>query len=381
MIDSDVRLPRLLIVTGIFPPDHGGPATYVPEMAKALAETLEVIAVVTLSERLDHDDSAYPFRVIRIRRKVPRLLRVPRTILLLRRLAAGADIVYLNGLVFEGIVAGKLLRRRPVVVKVVGDLIWERARASGTSDATIEEFQRHPGGLKWRLLRRLQCWYLARADRIITPSRYLARLVASWTGRPERIACIRNAVHMPAPADAAGDKAYDLITVARLVPWKGLPELVELAARRGWRLLIVGDGPLRSALAERIARLGAGDCAIMTGHVDRGAVPDLLRRARVFVLNSTYEGLPHVVLEAMAVGTPVVATDAGGSGEVVRDGDTGRLVPAGDPSSLERAIAELLANPEVADRLAAAAGRRLAAEFSFDRMVEQTAALLVRASC
>src|SRR6185503_14029509 len=112
---------KVLLVTGIFPPDAGGPARYVPQMASALARQHEVVAVVTLSDRLDHDDRAFGFRVVRIARNQNRQLRRWRTVRTIAREAGRADVVYLNGLVLEGKVATRLLARRPTVIKVVGD--------------------------------------------------------------------------------------------------------------------------------------------------------------------------------------------------------------------------------------------------------------------
>ena len=104
------------------------------------------------------------------------------------------------------------------------------------------------------------------------------------------------------------------------------------------------------------------------------------READVFVLNSSYEGLPHVVLEAMAAGTPVIATDAGGTAEVVRHGETGLLVKVGDTSGLRQRLNELYADPQRARQLVAGARAMIEREFSFEGMVTATEHLLTRAA-
>ncbi|MGB0630565.1 MAG: glycosyltransferase family 4 protein [Alphaproteobacteria bacterium] len=367
--------PRLLIVTGIFPPDHGGPSTYVPAMASALSKDFEILAVVTGSDVSGYDDAGYPFPVIRILRSAPKLLRLPKTVFLLRRLARDADIVYLNGMVLEGVVACKLLRRRPVAVKVVGDRIWEMARNASATDGTIEAFQQTPGSLKWRFLHRLQAWYTGRADRTIVPSRYLAGIVSGW-GIPEsKIDCIYNAVTRADPAPERNE-TWDIVTVCRLVPWKGLEALIDVAAKNDWRTRIVGDGPLRGDLLQRIERLGAADKIELVGEVAQDAVLPLMCASKVFVLNSSYEGLPHVVLEAMHAGTAVIATDVGGTGEVVKDGNTGRLVPEGDRDKLESAIRSLLEDEKLRRSLARDARALIDTEFSFATMYGKTAKAL-----
>lgn len=370
--------PKLLIVTGIFPPDHGGPSTYVPMIAEALAESFEILAVVTGSDSARHDDNAYPYPVVRIRRSTAKLIRLPRTILHLSRLARTADVVYLNGMVLEGIVACKLLRRRPVVVKVVGDRIWEIARNIEATHDTIEAFQRKRPGLKWWLLHKLQGWYTARADRVIVPSNYLGRIVSGWGVPSCRIVCIYNASRLQSsPADGA-EKSYDIVTVCRLVPWKGLEPLVDAAVRGCLSARIVGDGSLRDALDIRIRRHGAENSIILEGAVPQDEIFGLLRRARIFVLNSSYEGLPHVVLEAMAAGTPVIATDVGGTGEVVLDGKTGILIPVGDVAALTAAIARLLEDDSLRARLVGNAHELIEEQFSLDTMCRRTSALLMK---
>jgi glycosyltransferase involved in cell wall biosynthesis len=104
-----------------------------------------------------------------------------------------------------------------------------------------------------------------------------------------------------------------------------------------------------------------------------------MRSARVFVLNSTYEGLPHIVLEAKQAGLPVVATAVGGTPEVIEDGTDGILVPAGRDEALEAAIAGLLDDPERARALVAAGLSQIATRFSVEAMVEATERVIAKA--
>jgi glycosyltransferase involved in cell wall biosynthesis len=286
-------------------------------------------------------------------------------------------VVYANGLVLETIVAARLLTRRPVVAKIVGDLIWERARNAGLG-FELEAFQTARLPVAWRLLRWLQGAYLCRCAAIIVPSRFLARIVAGWGVTPARIAVVMNAAD-PAP-DPASDAPphYDVVTVARLVPWKGVAPLIALAARRGWRLLVIGDGPLGDDLRRSANRLRAA--VTFAGRVPQEDVSRLMRSARVFVLNSTYEGLPHIVLEAKQAGLPVVATAVGGTPEVIKDGQDGLLVPAGEDAALEAAIAGLLGDPDWARAIVAAGRRQIIGQFSVDGMVDATERVLVAAT-
>jgi glycosyltransferase involved in cell wall biosynthesis len=370
---------RILFVTAIFPPDHGGPASYVPAMAKALGErNHDIVAVVTLSDALEEDDGDFDFPVVRLPRALNRFLRMLSTVTTIYRLSKSADVVYLNGLVLEGIVACKVLATRPVVVKVVGDLIWEKWRNKVHYASDLDTFQSQRLPLKWTLLRAVQSWYTAKADAVITPSRYLAGVVAGWNVPQARVHVVYNAVpRSEATAPRLSREAFDLVTAARLVPWKGIAELIELAKQANWSLKIIGDGPLRSDLQRLAAQAGVtGPRIVFTGHIPHESVASELSSAAVFVLNSSYEGLPHIVLEAMVMGLPVVATGAGGTPEVVNHGTDGFLVPVGNKAALRERLSELLSDRELRFRFGNAGRRNVQRRFSFETMVRDTEAVL-----
>jgi glycosyltransferase involved in cell wall biosynthesis len=365
---------RVLVVTGIFPPDHGGPASYVPAMARGLMQLgHEIVSVVTLSDHVQHDDRYLGYPVRRLPRKWFKPLRWIQTVFAIRSQARTADVIFLNGLVLEGILATKVFGCQPTVIKVVGDLIWEKARNSGATHLELDAFQTALLPLRWRLLRWLQGWYTARADALITPSRYLAGIVADWKVDATRVHIVYNAVTLP-PAPRTNGGSYDLVTIARLVPWKGLADLIEVASELGLRLRIVGDGPLRSELENLAMKRGAQ--VSFAGHVARDQIPDEIRSARLFVLNSSYEGLPHIVLEAKAAGVAVLASSAGGTPETIHHGVDGWLVPVNDKEALAAGIRQLLSNDKARADLAKAGLRQVAEHFTFSAQIAATAAVL-----
>ena len=366
---------NVLIVTGIFPPDHGGPATYVPSIAKGLHQLgHKIVAVVTLSDHLNHEDREYHFPVVRILRGRTKAVRWPQTIALIARLARHADVVYLNGLVLEGILATKVLCRRPVVVKVVGDLIWEKAQRSGSWRWSLDEFQKASLPLTIRFLRKLQGWYIAQADAVITPSHYLAKIVAGWGVHSSRIRVIYNAVSEPLADQSFPPTRYDLITVGRLAPWKGISELIEVASELKVTLRIAGDGPLREEL-EALARRRNAQVSF-AGHVAHERIFHEIRSAKLFVLNSSYEGLPHVVLEAKAAGVAVLATAVGGTVETIHHGIDGWLVPVAEKAALEQAIRLLLNDDTLRTQLAEAGLRQVRTQFSAAAQLQMTETVL-----
>jgi len=158
-----------------------------------------------------------------------------------------------------------------------------------------------------------------------------------------------------------------IVTVARLSYEKGLPTLVEAAVALAKQhptavTAIAGEGPIRAELDARIASAGLADRVRLVGF--RADVPAVLAAADVFCLPSYMEGLPNALLEASAVGLPVVATQVGGIPELVVANETGLLVPPRRPDRLADAIARLLNDPPLARRMGQAARRRIVEGFS-----------------
>ena len=161
-------------------------------------------------------------------------------------------------------------------------------------------------------------------------------------------------------------------TVCRLVPLKHVDDLLRAAAvvrrdRPGLRLVVVGDGPQRAVLEAEAERLGLRGAARFLG--ERADIPELLAAMDVFVHPSESEGHPNAVLEAMASGLPVIAAAIPGVDELVRDGETGVLVPPGDPAELARAIGALLDRPDLAGELGLAGQALIARQFDVTTMV------------
>jgi len=156
-----------------------------------------------------------------------------------------------------------------------------------------------------------------------------------------------------------------VLCVARLVEKKGIDVLVDAAAllaaaHPGLRVDIVGDGPLRAELALQVDRLGLGHVVHLHGALRSDEVTECYRRAAMLVMpcrvaaSGDRDGMPTVILEAMAVGLPVVSTDTVGIGETVRHREAGLLVAPDDPSALAAAIGHLLDDPSSGARLGAA---------------------------
>jgi glycosyltransferase involved in cell wall biosynthesis len=224
---------------------------------------------------------------------------------------------------------------------------------------------------------------LARRDRVVGVGRAVRRALIDNEGIPaRRVGVVYNGVDVdgvaaaPDPAIArrelgAAPTDFVLLQVARLDYLKDHPTAVRTLARVAAvapqaRLVLVGDGPERAAIESQVQALG------MSGHVrllgTRSDVGRLLHGADAFLLTSTSEGIPLTVIEAMAAGLPVVSTDVGGVREVVADGETGLLAPAGDDAALTAHVLRLAGDADLRRRMGAAGRTRAKDHFDEPRM-------------
>ena len=222
------------------------------------------------------------------------------------------------------------------------------------------------------------------ADRIICVSQNVADFAAKEIGLPaDRLVVIPNGIDTSVfrPALAPSTKATGQLTigyVGRLQKVKGVHFLIDAFARLvseypHLQLQLVGDGSERAALAQQAQALGVSDNIHFLGI--RADMPALYPTFDLFVLPSLWEGMPNVALEAMACGVPVIATNTGGTPEVVQTGRSGILVAPGDVTALYEAMAMLIADAEMQCRLAQAGRRFVEQTFSINQTVASTVTL------
>jgi glycosyltransferase involved in cell wall biosynthesis len=193
-----------------------------------------------------------------------------------------------------------------------------------------------------------------------------------------RLRTIKNGIDVDRFPFSGPDPSGPIVAVARLSPEKDLANLVRAVALAAWdepglRLEIAGDGPCLPELEELVAELGVDERITFLGEIRD--VPALLARASLFVLPSRSEGIPLTLLEAMARGLPAVATRVGGIPEVVVDGETGLLVPSGDPVALAQAIRRIRHDPGRGLRMGQAGRQHVEQHFDIRRMVGDYEAL------
>ena len=389
---------RIVIVSNLFPPDIGGPATYVPRIAQELQARGHLVTVVGGSPpghdpRTDRD--AWPFSVHRVSRGLPLPIRLLVALWVLLKTAWRADCLYVQGLSGPEMVAVLFawVLRRPVVLKTVGDNAWEYAIRLQLTDDGIVEFQTGSYGWQVSAVRAMVRWFARRVTRLIVPSHFLGGLVQGWGVDRTSVRVVTNALTTRVASEAERLQArstvkYELgrsgpfiVTVARLYPWKNLDVMIRLVPKFPplATLIIIGDGPERKRLEMIIQREGLSRRVVLTGGISHAETQRYLMAADAFVLNTRYEGLSHVLLEAMGAGAPSAVSNVGGNPEVIRDEENGLLFEVDDRTGIAHAMARLLGDRELSERMRRQAAVGVKA-YRWPVLVEQTARTLEEAA-
>jgi glycosyltransferase involved in cell wall biosynthesis len=371
---------KVLIVSGIWPPDIGGPASHGPDLGRFLAQRGHRVRAV--ASTADGRPELFGFPVRPVRRDRPLPVRLPAALVSATAAARGADVVYGTGGMHTRTAIAAALTGRPLVVKLVNDPAYDRARRLGFFDGSVEEFERAHRDPRIRALKAARLFAFTRATRIVTPGRYLADAAVGWGVPRERIRVVPNPA---APVDTSiareelrrrfGMAGPTLVFAGRLVPQKNVPLAVRaLADAPGVSLVVVGSGEEEDAIRAAVAEVGVGDRVMLRPAMPRAEAVQWVRAADAAVLPSDWEGSPHAAVEALSVGTPLVATAVGAVPEFVVDGENGLLVPPGHRAALARAMASLAADPSRLERLrrgAALTGDRYAPERTFGAIEEE----------
>ncbi len=231
-------------------------------------------------------------------------------------------------------------------------------------------------------------WLAKRTDRVVVNSSAISEFYIEHGLPAEKFVVIANGVSRPAVSSQDRGELLQSLNlppearligaVGRLWPQKRLKDLIWAAdllkvIRDDVHLLVIGDGPDRERLLRYREQVRIKDRVHFLGH--RTDVESLLPHFDLLWLASGYEGLPNVVMEAMAAGVPVVATDIPGTRELVISGETGFLVPVGDRAAFAQRANQILEDRELRARLGEAGKQRMESEFSVERMVARYAKL------
>lgn len=358
---------NIVIATGIYPPEIGGPAGYSKRLGLALVERGYDIRIVTYGD--ENTERSGQWSVVSgqtenavrvVKRDGGPLVRYFRYALAVLKAAKTADLVYLMGPVSEGLpgTIGAMLAGKKTVLKVVGDYAWEQYQQSTKYDVRstsgdvlrtphsvlelLDEFLTHGHGGKIGLFEKIERWVARRAEKVIVPSKYLKTVVTKWGIEQSKIEVIYNSVeglpdseislnlplsrktsedYTPLPKGDGGISVMEgkkiILTAVRAVPWKGGDFLCDcLKELPGeFMLAVAGDGPSLEGWKKYAQDIGVADRVIWLGKLPRHELAYWYRKADVFALATGYEGFPHVVVEACSVGLRCVVSDMGGNPE------------------------------------------------------------------
>jgi glycosyltransferase involved in cell wall biosynthesis len=373
---------KVVVVSGLWPPDVGGPASHAPEVCDWLVRRGHQVTVVTFADRAPQPR---PYPVHWVSRRLPPGARHVHAASLVARLARDADVVY-SIAILGRTTAAATLAGTPHVIKLTTDPVFERSLHWRLTDSDLVMFQQREGVIV-NALRRVRNAALVRASRVLLASRALHELAISWGVPEEKTELVPNPIAAPDSLPANGDvrrrHGIDgplVVYAGRLVPQKSVDVALEAVHRNpAATVLIAGEGPEREALEQYARRMGLNGQARFLGPQSRHTVFELLRAADAAILSSSWENFPHVAVESLCVGTPVIATAAGGVPEIVRDDWNGLLVPVGDGEALGSALGRYIDDDDLRGRLRANAVESVA-EFAPDRVLQRLEQILAEAA-
>jgi glycosyltransferase involved in cell wall biosynthesis len=353
---------KLLFVNYEYPPLGGGGGIAMQQVAEELATRHEIHVLTSGAQGMAATEQ-HPTRSLTIHR-APVFARSDRATASFRSMAAFVpsgirvgkrlmravrfDAVNTWFAVPSGLTGGAIARRSnvPHVLTVIGGDIYDPSK-------WYAPHRFLPSGMAAK-------WALRHADKFVAISTDIAQRTREQFRFNSPIEIIPLGISepqfRPATRESLGlssDRRY-IVTVGRLIRRKNYPTLLDAfrgLGRDDTSLLILGDGPERDSLQAQARRLGIADRVEFRGFVDEEVKYQLLANCDLFTLVSLHEGFGVVYLEAMYCGLPVVAADQGGQTDLLEDGLTGRLVPAGDATAIERSFRELLEDRSVRLRI------------------------------
>ena len=381
---------KILAATGIFPPDIGGPATYVNTLFGELPKQGFEVKVVTYADKNQKFENNFnDAKIFRVSRNQNIIFRYFKYFLRIWKLISWADLVYIQDPISSGIPASLAcrLRGKKYYLKIVGDYAWEQGRQKYGVNENLDDFQTKKYGWQVTLIRFFQKQTAINAAKIIVPSNYLKSIVLQWGITEEKINVIYNSVRKAEIVEEKevlrkrlGISGDVIISVGRLVPWKGFDMLIDimpelLKINPNFRLYIVGEGPELNNYKLQITNYKLQDSVKLLGALEQKILWQNMKASDFFVLNTGYEGLPHIVIEAMYLELPVITTDVGGNVEVVKPGENGLLVEYNNREQIKNAILEIWKNKEARQEMVEN-GKKDLEKFSVKNMIDNLIKIL-----
>ena len=362
----------ILITVGIFPPDIGGPASFVPKISKYLINKGHNVKIICLSdkENLTYKDEV---SVIRINRSLPIIFRWFKTIVKIYNVSKKSDLIFVNGLGTETTIAN-LFSRKKVMRKIVGDPVWERVYNKKLIDESFDDFQENKHGIFISLQKIIRNWSIKKSNYIITPSQHLKAFIDK-IGFDNKIFVINNGVTIEQQNKVVfQNKIIKLLVVSRLVTQKNIDLIIKSVKTikdEDIILNIVGDGSEVNNLKYLVRKYELEEKVNFIGKIESLKLNEYLKDADIFIQASNYEGLPHSILEAINYEIPILSTEVGGCSVLLNKGERGYIIPIPiSETGISEGIRKIINNKKEAISKAKVAKEFLNQKYNFNTNAE-----------
>jgi len=341
------------VTVGIFPPDIGGPATFVPKIAKYFQDELNYeIEILTLSDNKNsniNDD----FSVKRIDRNLPIIYRWLKTIFTIYKLGKNKDLIFVNGLGTEATIANIFLNKK-IIRKIVGDPVWERAYSKAKISESFDEFQVKNYGFSISFQKKVRSFSIKKSDIVVTPSQHLKNFILNL-GFKNKIEIINNGVFIPEEnTNIFTNDQINITIVSRLVSHKNIEKIIKAISDLNSPLInlnIIGDGPELNQLQKISLESNNKDNIIFHGKLNRDEIDHIFLNSDIYIQASNYEGLPHSLLEAMSYGIPVLCTPVGECKEILGNEDRGYILDLPvSKNNIKSKISQIIGEKDIANK-------------------------------
>ena len=387
---------KILIATGIFPPDLGGPAAMIKELIGSLVNNRFKLKVITYAETGERNKLNYGDKTVsvdKINRNRNIFLKYFFYLRRLLQLAKWADVIYVTDIYSVGYSAylAKRILGKKYVIRFAGDSAWETAVSNNWTNDYIADFQKKVYDSRIEKIKNKRKKILVNADKVIAVSNFMANIAKEIGVKEDKIKMIYNSVDFIDKLEVNQNEADDIkfkygsnakiiITSCRLTIWKGvdgiikiLPELIKKIGNVNF--LVLGDGPELENLKKLAEEYDISENVHFLGRVKHEETMKYFKAADLYILNSNYEGLSHALLDVMKCEVPIIATNAGGNPELIEDGKDGLLINYNNGEELLNASVKILTNEQLAKDLSMSAKGKVKI-FNWDNTVDETVKLL-----
>lgn len=327
---------RVTILTGIYPPDSGGPATFAVSFSQFVRKQGFTSKVISLTDGPGKETRDAGETVKLISRDLGLFKRTFLVSFQILLEFLQKSHVIANGFFVETYLASFLLRGK-YTAKVPGDIVWERAINSGKTNSDVKSFQGQKLDKKYKLFRFLFSRSLLRAENVVVPSPLLYELCLNWGVPPSKLHLVYNSVDTDyfKPKKNSSLK-FDCIAVNRLVELKNVDQIIIACNNLNLSLLIVGDGPEMERLTSLSKQLNAK--TFFAGNASQSEILNYLQSSSIYILNSTVDATAYSLLEARSCGLISVANIKTGASEVITDLKDGYLTKSTTHQEVEAAL-------------------------------------------